>query len=98
MAKFSLRQKIRSWLFEDQDNEVELEPLNRDSDSPQLHGEPIRLNVYVANGGTIVETRVYDHHKDHHRNTLYVVNSDTDLGEELSKIITLTSLVRWLPV
>lgn len=94
MAKFSLREKIRNWLFKDQDNEIEPSPLMHDNDSPQLHGEPIRLNVYVANGGTIIETRVYDHHKDHHRNTLYVVNGDTDLGEELSKIITLTSLGR----
>lgn len=95
MAKFSLRQKIRNWLFQDQENEVELAlPVGRDSDDPQLHGDPIRLNVYVANGGTIIETRVYDHKLDHHRNTLYVVNQDNDLGEELSKIITLTSISR----
>ena len=93
MEKFSLRQKIRNWLFED-NNDSGLIPAPVREDDPHLHGEPIRLNVYVANGGTIVETRVYDHLKDHHRNTLYVVNSDNDLGEELSKIITMTSLSR----
>lgn len=92
MAKYSLRQKIRNWLFKEDSSEPT--PITRDSEEMSLHGDPIRLNVYVANGGTIVETRVYDRIKEHHRNTLYVINDNNDLGDELSKIITMTSLAR----
>jgi len=60
--------------------------------SPRLEGNPLRLSIYRANGGTIVETMRYDEAKDRNMNQLHIVGHDQDLGESLSKIITLESL------
>ena len=60
--------------------------------SPRLEGNPLRMNVFRANGGTIVETMRYDEAKDRNMNQLHIVGHDQDLGESLSKIITMESL------
>ena len=57
-----------------------------------LGTEPMRLSIYRANGGTIVETRVYDRQKDRSFNQLHIVSHDEDLGHSLAKIITMESL------
>ena len=57
-----------------------------------LSTEPLRLSIYRANGGTIVETRVYDRQKDRSSNQLHIVGHDDDLGRSLAKIITMESL------
>jgi len=57
-----------------------------------LSTEPLRLSIYRANGGTIVETRVYDRQKDRSQNQLHIVSHDDDLGHSIAKIITMESL------
>ena len=57
-----------------------------------LSTEPIRLSIYRANGGMIVETRVYDRQKDRSSNQLHIVSHDEELGRSLAKIITMESL------
>ena len=57
-----------------------------------LDSQPMHLKIYRANGGTIVETSTYDRQKDRHGNQLHIIGHDTDLGEGLSKIITMESL------
>jgi len=57
-----------------------------------LSTDPMRLSIYRANGGTIVETRVYDRQKDRSFNQLHIVSHDEDLGHSLAKIITMESL------
>lgn len=54
----------------------------------------VNLRIYAANGGVIVETSKYDKNRDRHRTKIYVVadGADTDLGNELSKIVTMESL------
>jgi hypothetical protein len=56
--------------------------------------EPIRLSVYSASGGMIVETRTYDRQKDRMNTQLYIINDTEQMGEELNKIITMVSLGR----
>ena len=56
--------------------------------------EPIRLSVYSASGGMIVETKTYDRQKDRMNTQLYIINDPEQMGEELNKIITLVSLGR----
>jgi hypothetical protein len=87
--KLSLREKIRNWLLKD--NEQEL-VYAEDCDGPDIQSQGFRLQVYGASGGTIVETTKYDQKKDENRHSLYVVTEDKDLGEELSKIITMEQL------
>jgi hypothetical protein len=57
-----------------------------------LSTDPMRLSIYRANGGTVVETRTYDRHKDRNQTQLHIVGHDEDLGRSLSKIITMESL------
>jgi len=87
-----LKRKIRNWV-NDYKNEAKASRANLvTADSESLSSEPLRLSIYRANGGTIVETRVYDRQKDRSQNQLHIVNNDQDLGEALSKIITMEAL------
>jgi hypothetical protein len=90
--KLTFKQKIRNWLMNDSD-EIDYPPISiADSDGPNIQSQGFRLNVYSAGGGTIIETTKYDRKNDDHRHSLHVVTDDKDLGEELSKIITMESL------
>lgn len=61
--------------------------------SSELNGHrSINFTVHKATGGFVIETRLYDERKDRNQNSLYVITSDKDLGEEISKIITLEAL------
>ena len=88
--KLSIKEQIRNWLMKDND-EREL-VYAEDCESVDLHSQGFRLQVYSASGGTIVETTKYDRKSDENRHSLHVVTEDKDLGEELSKIITMEQL------
>jgi hypothetical protein len=90
--KLTLRQKLRNWLMND-DNEycVDEAVLSVDT-SPSIDSNGFRLQVYKANGGIVVETKRYDHRRDENNNSLYVITEDKDLGEEIGKIITMENL------
>jgi hypothetical protein len=88
--KMTLKQRIRNWLMND--TEPEDCYAIEDSNGPDLHSQSFRLNIYGASGGTIIETTKYDRKSDENRHSLHVVTEDKDLGEELSKIITMEQL------
>lgn len=46
------------------------------------------FTVYRANGGTIIETRMYDRKTDRNSTGLHIITDDKDLGDEIAKIIT----------
>ena len=90
-----LKRRIRIWAFSQDESEKKASRgLNIVSTEPgeSLNSEPLRLSIYRANGGTIVETRVYDRQKDRSSNQLHIVGNDEDLGRSLAKIITMESL------
>lgn len=89
--KLTFKQRIRNWLMND-DEEYSNQLISVDSEGPNIQSQGFRLNVYSAGGGTIIETTKYDRKNDDHRHSLHVVTDDKDLGEELSKIITMESL------
>jgi hypothetical protein len=89
--KLSIKERIRNWLMRD-DHESNLVYATGDCEGPSIASEGFRLNVYGASGGTIIETTKYDRKNDENRHSLYVVTEDKDLGEELSKIITMEQL------
>ena len=67
--------------------------LNAVDDSPSLNRDKaIRFNVYLANGGRIVEVSRYDRQKDRHVDGLYVITNEQDFGREIDKIITMEHL------
>lgn len=95
MKKYGFRKWLRNWLNQ-YENRVEkasnISIAVRESDS--LSGEPLRIQVYTASGGMIVETKTYDRQKDRTNTNLYIVNDGEDLGNELGKILTMASLSR----
>lgn len=85
--KMSIRQRIRNWLF----NEVE-QDIPQVVETDRLSSEGMRLQIYKASGGYIIETRTYDQRKDRSEYHMYIVTDDKNLGNEIGKIITLESL------
>lgn len=86
-----LKKKIRNWALQDEFSVKETAIV---SSNPSRIDNPtgFNLRVYKASGGTVIETSVYDRHKDRHHNGLYVITDDKELGSELSKIITMENL------
>jgi hypothetical protein len=89
--KLTIKQKIRNWLMNDDADDYS-HSITIDESGPNIQSQGFRLNVYGASGGTIVETTKYDRKHDENRNSLHVITEDKDLGEELSKIITMEQL------
>ena len=90
--KLTIKQRIRNWLMNDNDEVEYGNAISIDEEGPNIQTQSFRLNVYSAGGGTIIETTKYDRQRDDHRHSLHIVTDDKDLGEELSKIITMESL------
>lgn len=63
-------------------------------DSPNLRSRGVRFTMYNANGGMVIETDYYDDKTDRRTSNLYVCTDSENLGEELSKILTLETLKR----
>lgn len=57
-----------------------------------LDGHPMRLNVYRASGGVVIEARTYDPQRDRSHQSLHVITHDQDLAASLDRIITMESL------
>jgi len=91
---------LRNWINSVEDGEVEnakrATALSRGSvlvrGDEGLEGHPMRLNVYRASGGIVIEARTYDPQRDRHHNSLHVITHDQDLATSLDKIITMESL------
>jgi hypothetical protein len=90
-----LQKKMHNFIFPP-DEAPQTNKLSRGNDivasGESLSTEPIRLSIYRATGGMIVETRVYDRQKDRSQNQLHIVSHDEDLGHSIAKIITMESL------
>jgi hypothetical protein len=71
------------------DDEAELSYHSMSVEESRLDSDGMRLQVYKASGGFVVEVRKYDRRDDENRNSMYVINNDKDLGEEMGKIITM---------
>ena len=91
-----LKLRLRNWVNSASDEHNMITKKQRglaiSTDGESLSTEPMRLSVYRANGGTIIETRVYDRNKDKSHNQLHIVGHDDDLGRSIAKIITMESL------
>ena len=92
-----LKRRLQNWLnSSDTESMAKTATSHRglaiQSESESLSSEPLRLSIYRANGGTIVETRQYDRQKDRSQTQLHIVSHDDDLGHSIAKIITMESL------
>jgi hypothetical protein len=89
--KYRLKRWIRNWLNEEPEREQDVPMRLQVSEDLDSHG-PMRISIHKAAGGLIIETRVYDEHKDRHHQKLHIVTHDQDLAQSLSKILTMESL------
>lgn len=63
-------------------------------ESDDIASEPIQFKMYKANGGWAIEFRQYDRKYDKVDTSLYVFNDEQELGNSISKIITMEALKR----
>ena len=54
--------------------------------------DPINFRVQTVSGGTVVESRWYDHKKDENRIKLHIITPDESLSESIGKIVTMELL------
>lgn len=87
--KTTVKQRIRNWLMDDQ-NELSTDSMYVEAD--RLSSDGIRLQIYKAQGGYVVETRGYDRKTDRNLNSMHVITDDQDLGDSLGKIVMMEAL------
>lgn len=85
-----LKRKIRNWLENDEYLLTESTSIKLTTNT--LSSKGFKIYVYRANGGIVLETSVYDEHKDRTHNGLYVITDDDQLGDSIAKIITMENL------
>jgi len=89
--KLTLKQRLARWLMSDDSNQNKL--ISIDEDRLDIRQDSsIRFEVHNASGGRIVQTRRYDERKDRHFESLYIITSDKNFGEEIDKILTMEAL------
>jgi len=89
-VKLTLKQRIRNWVLDDGLERADI--CVQDNDADRFSSEGMRLQVYRASGGFVVETSSYDRKKDQNNNTMHVITDEEDLGERISKIIMMETL------
>lgn len=82
-----LKRQLGYWLIDD---ETPITEVGRDD--RVLESDYIRIDVYRGDGGLAVETSVYNKKKDINYIGFHIVHDDKDLGNALSKIITIESI------
>ena len=88
--KLTLKQRFRQWLL-DSPPEIEADH-GIYVEEDKLSSEGMRLQIYKASGGFVVETRSYDRRTDRNSNSMHVITDDQDLGDALGKIVMMEAL------
>ncbi len=88
--KLTWKQRFRNWLNNDIN---ESDTISQDViETNRLDSDGMRLQIYKASGGFVVETRSYDRQKDRSYNSMHIITEDQDLGEALGKIVMMETL------
>ena len=90
-VKLTLKQRFRNWLMSEPEDEA---PQDIYVEEDKLSSDGMRLQIYKASGGFVVETRSYDRNRDRNQNSMHVIRDDQDLGEALGKIVMMEALQR----
>ena len=90
LMKLTLKQRFRNWLLDaDVPDEA---PQDIYVEEDKLSSDGMRLQIYKASGGYVVETRGYDRKMDRNNYTMHVIKEEEDLGERLGKIVMMEAL------
>ncbi len=87
--KLTLKQRFRNWLMDGEQVEAD-HGIYVEED--KLSSEGMRLQIYKASGGFVVETRSYDRRTDRNQNSMHVITDGQDLGDALGKIVMMEAL------
>jgi len=68
---------------------------NRTVSGTELRSQSMTFNLYAAQGGSVIETHIYDEKNDRINNTLYVIPEGGSFGTTLEEIVTLERLKAW---
>ena len=83
-----LKHRVNRWLHSITSSKLEPVYNNSISAAPNMS-----FNIYNAVGGKVVEFRSCNPNEDYRTNaSIYIIPSDADFGERISKIVTLESL------
>lgn len=89
---------IKKWLYNwlnSVNNGAKITRLEPDQplvSSSRIESRGMNFSVYRANGGYVIEHRVYDRKTDRSDNSLHIITDEKDLGEEIAKIITFENI------
>lgn len=83
----NLRRKLGFWLLDS-----ECDPMEVGRDGRVMESNSMRIDIYRGSGGIAVETCVYNSKRDENHIGFHIVHDDQDLGQALSKIITVESI------
>ena len=93
---FNIKKWLYNWLNSVNDTRkmARLESADQPlvSSSSRIEARGMNFSVYRANGGYIIEHRVYDRKTDRSDNSLHIITDEKDLGEEIAKIITFENI------
>ena len=94
--KISFRQRIRNWLYADQDVDMPEAVIARDDDDDLRidHDMALHFSVIPAAGGKIVRVQYYDRVKDRNINKLSIITPDENLADSLAQILQIEVLSR----
>jgi hypothetical protein len=96
-----LDSKIQHSRYSDEDEAVPMNSVQskrrriasvREND--EFSSEPIQFRMYKAAGGWAIEFKHYDNRNDRMDTSLYVINGEEELGNQISRIITMEALKR----
>lgn len=85
---------LEKWLENRKSKQLskESEPKALVSRGYSIESRGMNFTLYRANGGYIIEHRVYDHKTDRNNSSLHIITEEKNLGEEIAKIITFENL------
>ena len=88
------KKKIAQWAREGRIEAVELAEVPQAFPRAGLpESQPVLcFKIYGAQNGKVLEFQRYDNQRDRHDNSVYVIDKDTDIGEYVSKCLSLEML------
>ena len=82
-----IRKRLHNFIFPQDRKEISINSV-RSSEAPDIEG--LRFTVMPAEGGTIVQMRIYDRRKDESNNKTYVIpDSETDIAHRVGQIVAM---------
>lgn len=93
-----LLRKFFHWALRDDDREPDRATVistSRHHREEMLKPIGVQFTVYAAEGGTVIETTMYDRKSDEHEHKLYIIGESESFGTQLEQIVTMERLRRW---